>query len=320
MPQRWCQCQSCLTFGPQGRSFPNAEFKIHQLRLQREQQDPSSSALAAAQNDLFARSVADSDSVSHDAPSAMWNSREHIQAQASDESSLADSTITASTLSVIAKSIRRLTLFQHTESSHATDDLTETLQQLDITDIHGSPNSASHTGISSSHAADDTPNQLNVMDSHSSPAALSPVSSHDRADTFDSPSITDSLLPSINSPNTSRSQASIFARNKRENNVHTTRALKILKEVKKLMEECATKLNGSPTRSVRDDIANTVSQSRQKVENVTRDTPSIKTLKERVARHILHVENRLVELDSLFPSDSKTGPVEYTNRELLHVK
>jgi hypothetical protein len=80
------------------------------------------------------------------------------------------------------------------------------------------------------------------------------------------------------------------------------------------MQECVAKLSGLPAKSVWDDVANSVSQSRQRVEKVTRSTPSINTLKKKVASHILHVENRLIELDTLFPSP-RVGTVEHANGE-----
>jgi hypothetical protein len=52
------------------------------------------------------------------------------------------------------------------------------------------------------------------------------------------------------------------------------------------MHESAGKLAGSPAKSVRDDVKNTISQSRQKVEKVTRSTPQINDLKEKVARPV----------------------------------
>jgi hypothetical protein len=106
-------------------------------------------------------------------------------------------------------------------------------------------------------------------------------------------------------------------RDKRETNVHTTRALNVLRDVDRLMQESADKLVGSPAKSTRDDVTNTISQSRQKVEKVTRSTPQIDDLKTKVARHILHIENRLIELDTLFPSThgDRTVPVEHLNGE-----
>jgi hypothetical protein len=81
------------------------------------------------------------------------------------------------------------------------------------------------------------------------------------------------------------------------------------------MQTCAAKLNDLPAESVCQDVENIVSRSRQTVEKVTRSTPSIDTLKEKVARHILHIQNRLIELDALHPLEIKTNPVEYPNGE-----
>jgi hypothetical protein len=278
MPPIWCQCQSCLASGPHGRSFSRVDYKIHQLRLQHEQRDSPLSSQASAENELFARSVADSASAPPNAPSAMWNSREHIQEQILDESPLRDSPNPATTTSIIAESLRRLTLSSRVESPspHASDDLAAAFHRLDITLPHA-----------------------------------------DTSDTFDPPNITDPPPSPVNAPGPNRHLHA--PRDKRENNVHTTRALKTLSDIEQLMQESAGKLSGSPTKSVRDDVAKTLSQSRQKVAKVTRSTPRINALKETVAQHILHIENRLIELDTLFPPspDDRSGPVEHSNGESL---
>jgi hypothetical protein len=49
---------------------------------------------------------------------------------------------------------------------------------------------------------------------------------------------------------------------KREHNIHTSRALKILNDIDLGMEDCAIKIRGEPTQSVREDAANAVSESR----------------------------------------------------------
>jgi hypothetical protein len=316
MPLIWCQCQSCLTSGPHGRSFSKVDFKTHQLRLQREQQDSPLSSQASAENELFARSVADSASAPPNAPSAMWNSREHIQAQTLDESPLRDSPNPATTASIIAESLRRLTLSSRIESPspHATDDLATTFHRLDISDIQETHIAPPHAETSIIHEADDF-----AEGSHPSPitSPQSEPSSSQTADTFDLSNITDPPPSPVDAPGPNRHLHD--PRNKQENNVHTTRALKILNGIEQLMQESAGKLCGSPTKSVRDDVANTLSQSRQKVAKVTRSTPRINALKEMVAQHILHVENRLIELDTLFPPSPEdgSGPVEHSNGESL---
>ena len=316
MPPIWCQCQSCLASGPHGRSFSKVDFKIHQLRLQREQQDSPLSSQASAENELFTRSVADSASAPPNAPSAMWNSREHIQAQTLDESPLRDSPNPAATTSIIAESLRRLTSSSRIESPlpHATGDLAATFHRLDISDIQETPITPPHAETSIIHEADDF-----AEGSHPPPITSSqsePSSSH-TADTFDLPNITDSPPSPVDAPGPNRHLHA--PRDKRENNVLTTRALKTLNDIEQLMQDSAGKLSGSPMKSVRDDVANTLSQSRQKVAKVTRSTPRIDALKETVAQHILHVENRLIELDTLFPPslDDRSGPVEHSNGESL---
>jgi hypothetical protein len=184
MPQIWCQCHTCIALGPQGRSFSKADYKIHQLRLQHEGQDRLFTSQTAVENELFARSVADSDTVTSNAPSAMWNSREHIQAQTSDKSSSPDSAGTTTTASIVADSIRRLTLSSHREpsSSHRTDDLAEILQGLDISDTCPTPATPTRDFVDgfAPNTTDsqpptpssniDTPNLPNIMDSPPSPS------------------------------------------------------------------------------------------------------------------------------------------------------
>jgi hypothetical protein len=125
MPQIWCQCHTCIALDPQGCSFSKADYKIHQLRLQREGQDQLFTSQTAVENELFARSVVESNTVTSNAPSAMWNLREHIQAQTSDKSSSPDSAGTTTMASIVADSICHLTLSSHHEPSspHRTDDL-----------------------------------------------------------------------------------------------------------------------------------------------------------------------------------------------------
>jgi hypothetical protein len=311
MPQTWCKCHGCLASGPGGRSFSRAEYKIHQLRLQREeQQDRPLASQSAVENELFARSVADNNSVPFDAPSAMWNSREHIQARAFDISPSPDSANTTTTTSFVADSIRRLTSHNQPSSTRDTDDLAETFDRLNIGATHIISATPAETPLihDANNLADEF-DQLNVTGSHPSPI----TSSH--ANTSYLPNIMDPSPSSVDSPASNRHLHA--SRDKRETNVHTTRALKVLHDVDRLMQENAGKLVGSPTKSVRDGVANTISQSRQKVEKVTRSTPQINASKENVARHILHVENRLIELDTLFPSThgDRTVPVEHSNGE-----
>jgi hypothetical protein len=308
MPQTWCKCHGCLALGPQGRPFSKAEYKIHQLRLQREEQDHPLASQSAVENELFARSVADDDSVPFNAPSAMWNSREHIQAQPSAQSSSPDSASTATTASFVADSIRRLTSSSRNELSSPcrTDDLAQSLARLDIQATNPAENSA----VREADNLADSFDRLNIMGTGSHPSPI--TSSH--ADTSDLPNVTDPSSSPVDSPAINRR---LHARDKREENIHTTRALKTLNDIERLMQECADKLVGSPTKSVRDDVANTVFQSRQKVEKVTRSTQQINVLKAKVAKHILHVENRVIELDTLFPSapDERKVPMEYSNGE-----
>jgi hypothetical protein len=285
---------------------------MHQLRLQREEQDRPLASKSAVENELFARSVADDDSVPFNAPSAMWNSREHIQAQASAKPSSPDSANTTTTASFVADSIRRLTESSRNESSlpRGTDDLAESLTRLDIQATSVTP--AETSTVREANNLADSFDRLDIMGSHPSPT----TSSH--ADTSDPPNVTDPYYPPVDFPPINRRLHS--PRDKREESVHTTRALKTLDDIKRLMQECAGKLVGSPTKSVRDDVATAVFQSRQKVERVTRSTPQINVLKAKVTEHMLHVENRVIELDTLFPPapDDRTIPVEYSNGERLH--
>jgi hypothetical protein len=311
MPQTWCKCHGCLALGPQGRPFSKADYKIHQLRLQREEQDRPLASQSAVENELFARSVADDDSVPFNAPSAMWNSREHIQAQPSAKSSSPESASTTTTASFVADSIRRLTSSSRNElsSPRGTDDLAQSLARRDIRATHIAPvNPAETSAVREADNLADSFDRLNIMGSHPPPITSSHV------DTSDLPNVTDPSSSPVDSPAINRR---LHARDKLEDNVHTIRALKTLNDIEQLMQECADKLVGSPTKSVRDDVANTVFQSRQKVEKVTRSTPQINVLKAKVAKHILHVENRVIELDTLFPSapDDRNVPVEYSNGE-----
>src|SRR5882672_1936828 len=66
-------------------------------------------------------------------------------------------------------------------------------------------------------------------------------------------------------PISNRIRMPLPPRDKRENNVLTTRALRILTDVENSIQNCAAKLNGLPTESVRRDVENTVSKSRQSV-------------------------------------------------------
>jgi len=315
MPHTWCKCQSCLVSGPQGRSFSKAEFKIHQLRLQREHDDRQVAAQAVAERDLFMGTVMDPSSDLNNAPSAMWNSREQVQAQASSDSLSADTASTiSSAASVVAESVRRLALFSRsTDSSpsHATDDLVGAFDRLGVRGP--SPHRTDEVIDALEHMSLADPRQ---------PIATSldtETSSYSDLDTssspVDAPSADPIQYPVDSPPANSHIRIPRLSRDKRENNVLTTRALKTLTDVERLMQTCAAKLNGSPTESVRQDVENTVSRSRQTVEKVTRSTPSIDTLKEMVARHILHIQNRLMELDALHPLETKTDPVEYPNGE-----
>jgi hypothetical protein len=286
---------------------------MHQLRLQREEQDRPLASQSAVENELFARSVVDDDSVHLNAPSAMWNSREHIQARVSDKSSSPDSTNTTTTASFVADSIHRLTESFRSESSSpcGADDLAESLVRLDIQATHKTPAAETSTAREADNLADNF-DQLNIMGGH--PLSITSL----YTGTSDLPNATDPSSPPVDSPAINRRLHS--PRDKREDNVHTTRALKTLNDIERLMQECAGKLVGSPAKSVRDDVENTVFQSRQKMERVTRSTPQINVLKTKVAEHILHVENRVIELDTLFPPapDDRTNPVEYSNGERLY--
>jgi len=241
----------------------------------------------------------------------MWNSREHIQAQPSAKSSSPESASTTTTASFVADSIRRLTSSSRNElsSPRGTDDLAQSLARRDIRATHIAPvNPAETSAVREADNLADSFDQLNIMGSHPPPITSSHV------DTSDLPNVTDPSSSPVDSPAINRR---LHARDKLEDNVHTIRVLKTLNDIEQLMQECADKLVGSPTKSVRDDVANTVFQSRQKVEKVTCSMQQINVLKAKVAKHILHVENRVIELDTLFPSapDDRNVPVEYSNGE-----
>ena len=307
MPLIWCRCHSCLVLSPQGCSFSKSDYKIHQLHLQREEQNWPPASQTAVEDELFARSVADSDSVPLNPPSAMWNSREHVQAHAFNTLSSLDSVNPTATASIVADGIRRLTLSSHSESSspHGSDDLAETFHNLNISADPVSPPSV----VNEVDNFADSFNRLNITDNHTSLATSS------RAGTSDLPNVTEPSPSPVNSYAFDRHAH--VPRDRQENNVHTTRALKILNDIEQLMQESANKLVSSPAKSVRDDVANKVSEARAKTEKVTRSTPQINILKAKVAQHILHIDNRLVELDALFPStpSDEATHVEYSNGE-----
>ena len=370
MPHSWCKCQSCLLSGPQGRLFSKPDFKIHQLRLQRECDDRQVAAHAAAENDLFTVVVVDPGSDLNNTPSAMWNSREHVQAQASFS---ADNTpIISSATSVVAEGVRRIALLSHsTDSSpsYVTDDLVAAFDRLGVrgphrtgehmsladpqqpitsldTETSFSPVDApttdpvaegvrhiapfSHSidsspscvtddlvaafdqlGVSSlsPHGADEGVDALEHMDPQQPITSLDTETS---SSPVDAPS-TDPIQYPVDSPASSHMRIPRPSRDKRENNVLTTRALKTLTDVERLMQTCAARLNDIPAESVRHEVENTISQSRQTVERVTRSTPSIDALKDKVVQHILHIQNRLIELNALHPLEIKAEPVEYPN-------
>jgi hypothetical protein len=114
MPSIWCKCHGCLALSPEGSSFSKAEYKIHQLRLQREEQNQLLASQLAIENELFGRSVADSISAPFDAPSAMWNSRGHIQARAFDMSPPPDSANATTTTSLL----RTVSVASHLIANH----------------------------------------------------------------------------------------------------------------------------------------------------------------------------------------------------------
>jgi hypothetical protein len=250
----------------------------------------------------------------------MWNSREHVQAQSSLDSFSADTTSTiSSAASVVADSVRRLALFPRSpepSSSRATDDLVGAFDRLGFTSAPDMTDEVmdtfERTSVADPHQAIASPN---IETSSYPDLDTSPSPDLDTSSPIDMPSSDPIQYPVDSPPISNRIRMPLPPRDKRENNVLTTRALRILTDVENSIQNCAAKLNGLPTESVRRDVENTVSKSRQSVENVTRSTLSINTLKEKVARHILHVENRLIELDTLQPLEVKTGPVEYPNGE-----
>lgn len=113
MPHSWCKCQSCLLSGLQGHLFSKPDYKIHQLVVV----DPGSNL--------------------NNMPSAMWNSWEHVQAQASFS---ADNTPTiSSATSVITEGVHSIALLSHsTDSSpsYVTDDLVAAFDHLGIRGPH----------------------------------------------------------------------------------------------------------------------------------------------------------------------------------------
>ena len=137
MPHSWCKCQSCLLSGLQGHLFSKPDYKIHQLWLQCECDNQQVAAHAAAEKDLFMVVVVDPGSNLNNMPSAMWNSWERVQAQASFS---ADNTPTiSSATSVIAEGVHSIALLSHsTDSSpfYVTDDLVAAFDHLGIRGPH----------------------------------------------------------------------------------------------------------------------------------------------------------------------------------------
>ena len=181
-------------------------------------------------------------------------------------------------------------------SSHTSNEFIDAFSRMRLGDTCQAP-SPSSCPDASSRPSDDLANVT--------PPPTETSSSH-TADEFPA------NCPQVNQ----HSRTPLPHRDKREHNIHTSRALKILNDIDLGMEDCAIKIRGEPTQSVREDAANAVSESRRVVEKVTRSTPSINTLKDKVARHILHVENRLIELDTLLPLEVAKGPTEYSNGEI----
>ncbi|KIM72043.1 hypothetical protein PILCRDRAFT_16498 [Piloderma croceum F 1598] len=250
----------------------------------------------------------------------MWNSREHVQAQSPLDSFSTDTTSTiSSTASIVADSVRRLALFPRSpepSSSRATDDLVGAFDRLGFTSAPDMTDEDIDTfGCMSFADPHQTIASPDIETSSYPDLDASPSPDLDTSSPIDMPLSDPIQYPVDSPPISSRIRMPLPPRDKRENNVLTTRALKILTDVENSMQNCATKLNSLPTESIRRDVENTVSKSRQSVENVTRSTLSINTLKEKVAGHILHVENRLIELDTLQPLEVKTSPVEYPNGE-----
>lgn len=317
MPQPWCKCQSCLLSAPEGRSFSKVDFKIHQLRLQREQL----AAQATAERDLFTHTVVDAGSELNNAPSAMWNSREHVQARIPSDSFSASTVSTVSSAaSAVAESVRRLALSSRSSGSSSTDDLAGAFSSMGLTDPSYNTSQSPRIFDEIIHTFEDMsladPQQpISSSDVETSPSPDNDASSLDNnASSSPIEPSSDPIQPPIeSSPVNSRAYISRLSRDKRENNVHTTRALKILTDIEHSMQDCATELNGVPTDSVRQEVENIVSRSRQVVEKVTRSTPSIIALKEKVARRILHVQNRLIELDALQRPEVRASPVEQPN-------
>ena len=123
--------------GLQGCSFSKPDFKIHQLQLQCEHDNQQVAAHATAEKDLFMVVVVDPGSDLNNTLSTIWNSQEHVQAQASFS---ADNTPTiSSATSVVTEGVHSIALLSHsTDSSpsYVTDDLVTAFDCLGVRGPH----------------------------------------------------------------------------------------------------------------------------------------------------------------------------------------
>ena len=301
MPHSWCKCQSCLLSGPQGCSFSKPDFKIHQLWLWHEHDDQQVAAQAAAEQGLFTVAVVDPGSDLNNALSTMWNSWEHVQAQASFS---ADNTSTIfSAASAVMEGVHHIALFSHFSDpslSHVTNDLVTAFD---------------HLGIRGPHRINEGVNALQNMSFTNPWQPITSLDTKTSSSPVDMPSTDPIQYPMDSPPANSHIPIPWPSCDKQENNVLTTHALKTLMDVERLMQTCAAKLNDMPTESLCHNVENTVSQSCQTVDRVTCSTPSIDTLNEKVVWHILHIQNWLIELDTLHCLEIKANPMEYLNGE-----
>ena len=209
------------------------------------------------------------------------------------------SPVDAPTTDPVAEGVRHIAPFSHSIDSSpscVTDDLVTAFDQLGVSSL-------------SPHGADEGVDALEHMDPQQPITSLDTKTS---SSPVDAPS-TDPIQYPVDSPASSHMRIPRPSRDKWENNVLTTRALKTLTDVERLMQTCAARLNDIPAESVRHEVKNTISRSRQTVERVTHSTPSIDALKDKVVQHILHIQNRLIELNALHPLEIKAEPVEYPN-------
>lgn len=279
-----CHCPTCDAEGglqpngrPKGRSFSANHYKIHLLRISRENSDQQNAGIEEAGSTLFTSTLLDDGPDLETLPSKLWVSRKAFQKErapyilpmAQEDSSVS--------VDAAVNGIRRLVVSYNETPSHASDfkDITDKLDNLTLADP---PTTASHA--------------------------------NDLADQFENLALADKSISS-----TPASGHRHPGMSKKDRSQHTINALAVLTSIQQELRKCSNALSTtSPPNSTISDTVAVLARARQGIHRIKRSTTDILNLKQQVIEQINNIDSRIVELESL---SSHVGPIEYSTGKLL---